>query len=148
MEGVAWATHKFLMHGALWNLHKDHHDGGYHPFQKNDSFFLIFALPSWLFIQIGWMNEIWWMAGVGTGILLYGLCYFLVHDVIIHRRFRWFDSFDGHYIRVMRWAHKMHHKHRDKDAGESFGLLIVPARYWKKVKDDEARRQEPKYSAS
>lgn len=25
MEGVAWFTHKYIMHGLLWTLHKDHH---------------------------------------------------------------------------------------------------------------------------
>jgi beta-carotene 3-hydroxylase len=25
MEFVAWFTHKFVMHGFLWILHKDHH---------------------------------------------------------------------------------------------------------------------------
>ncbi len=134
MEGIAWATHKFVMHGFLWHLHKDHHDGGYHPFQKNDSFFLIFAIPSWLCIMLGWMNEVWWVVAIGVGILLYGVCYFLIHDVVIHRRFKWFVRADNQYMRVMRWAHKMHHKNLDKNAGESFGLLIVPARYWQKVK--------------
>lgn len=142
MEGMAWAAHKYLMHGPLWILHKDHHDGGYHPFQKNDSFFLIFAIPSWLCIMLGWMNAVWWVVGIGVGILLYGLCYFLVHDVVIHRRFKWFDKANSKYIRVMRWAHKMHHKHLDKNAGESFGLLIVPARYWDKVNQDDARLKE------
>ena len=25
MEGVAWAAHKYIMHGFLWHLHEDHH---------------------------------------------------------------------------------------------------------------------------
>ena len=25
MEFVAWAVHKYIMHGFLWSLHKDHH---------------------------------------------------------------------------------------------------------------------------
>jgi beta-carotene 3-hydroxylase len=25
MEFMAWFTHKFVMHGFLWYLHKDHH---------------------------------------------------------------------------------------------------------------------------
>ena len=46
MEGVAWLTHKYIMHGAFWNLHKDHHKKD-DPifFEKNDYFFLIFAIP-------------------------------------------------------------------------------------------------------
>jgi beta-carotene 3-hydroxylase len=137
MEFVAWFTHKYVMHGFLWSLHKDHHDGGYHPFQKNDTFFLIFAIPSWLSIMFGFLYEWYWLASVGLGIFAYGWCYFLVHDVIIHQRFKWFTRSNNRYIKVMRWAHKMHHKHLSKENGESFGLLIVPAKYWDKVKKDE-----------
>ena len=25
MEGVAWLTHKYIMHGLFWFLHEDHH---------------------------------------------------------------------------------------------------------------------------
>ena len=25
MEFMAWFTHKYVMHGFLWNLHRDHH---------------------------------------------------------------------------------------------------------------------------
>ena len=46
MEGVAWFTHKYVMHGFLWALHKDHHTHENSGFiEKNDSFFLIFATP-------------------------------------------------------------------------------------------------------
>jgi beta-carotene 3-hydroxylase len=138
MEFVAWVTHKYVMHGVLWYLHEDHHDGGYHPFQKNDAFFLIFAVPCWLCIMFGLMNAWGWMVSIGAGIFMYGWCYFLVHDVIIHQRFKWFTRSNNHYIKVIRWAHKMHHKHRVKEGGESFGLLIVPAKYWDKVRKDEA----------
>ena len=43
MEFVAWFTHKYIMHGFLWSLHKDHHQVDKDKkFQKNDYFFLIF----------------------------------------------------------------------------------------------------------
>ena len=138
MEFMAWATHKYLMHGPLWNLHEDHHDGGYHPFQKNDAFFLIFAIPSWLCIMLGWMSETWWVLSIGLGILLYGIAYFFVHDVVVHQRFKWFSRSNNKYIRVIRWAHKMHHKHRQKERGESFGLLVVKKEYWSKIEKEDA----------
>ena len=25
MEGMAWLTHKFVMHGFMWYFHEDHH---------------------------------------------------------------------------------------------------------------------------
>jgi len=46
MEFMAWFTHKYVMHGFLWYLHRDHHQGKEGFFEKNDSFFLIFAVPS------------------------------------------------------------------------------------------------------
>ncbi len=147
MEGAAWTAHKYLMHGPLWGLHNDHHQGGYHPFQKNDAFFLIFAVPCWLCSMFGSMYGLWWLFWFGVGIFLYGLCYFLVHDVVIHQRFKWFTRSEHRYIKVLRWAHKMHHKHTGKQAGESFGLLIVPRRYWDKILADEARTKSVQNAA-
>ena len=48
MEGITWLTHRYVMHGFLWYLHKDHHQKGPGFFEKNDAFFFIFAIPSWL----------------------------------------------------------------------------------------------------
>ena len=43
MEGVAWFTHKYIMHGFLWNLHKSHHKVHKHFFEMNDLFAVIFS---------------------------------------------------------------------------------------------------------
>ena len=56
MEFMAWFTHKYVMHGFLWMLHRDHHEPHNHVFERNDAFFLIFAIPSWLCIMFGMMN--------------------------------------------------------------------------------------------
>ena len=66
---------------------------------------------------------------IGAGMTAYGIAYFLVHDVIIHQRIKWFRDLDGKYIRTLRRAHKMHHKHLGKEDGESFGFLIVNKKY-------------------
>lgn len=65
------------------------------------------------------------VAAIGFGIALYGLGYFIVHEVIIHQRFKWFTRSNNTYVRTIRWAHKMHHKHLEKEDGESFGMLWV-----------------------
>lgn len=129
MEGVTWLTHRFVMHGFLWWLHKDHHQPNGHVVEKNDAFFLIFAVPGWLCIMLGLQNKIYWMAAIGFGITLYGLAYFVVHEVIIHQRFKWFTRSNNSYIRTIRRAHKMHHKHLEKQDGESFGMLLVGRKY-------------------
>ncbi|MBS1654906.1 MAG: carotene hydroxylase, partial [Bacteroidetes bacterium] len=36
MEAITWATHKWVMHGFLWYLHKDHHQVRPGVFEKND----------------------------------------------------------------------------------------------------------------
>lgn len=134
MEGITWLTHKYVMHGFLWYLHKDHHQPHNHVFEKNDAFFLIFAIPSWLCIMLGLQNQLYWVASIGFGIALYGLAYFIVHEVIIHQRLKWFTRSNNMYIKAIRRAHKMHHKHLDKHDGESFGMLVVAKKYWDMVK--------------
>ena len=138
MEGVTWCTHRFVMHGFLWYLHKDHHQKRPGFFEKNDAFFVIFAIPSILLILFGTLNGRWWMQTIGFGIMAYGFAYFLVHDVIIHQRFKWFTRSNNTYVRAIRWAHKMHHKHLHREEGESFGMLWVARKYWEKIRRDRA----------
>ncbi|WP_298301888.1 sterol desaturase family protein [Hydrotalea sp.] len=144
MEGITWLTHKYVMHGFLWYLHEDHHQKEKGFFEKNDAFFLIFTIPSWLCIMLGLQNSNYFAAAIGFGIALYGLAYFVVHEVIIHQRFKWFTRSNSKYIKAIRWAHKMHHKHLGKEEGESFGMLIVAKKYWDKVQRDELMQQSQK----
>lgn len=141
MEGITWLTHRFVMHGLLWYLHEDHHKKGTGFFEKNDAFFIIFAIPSWLCIMLGSMSQAYWVVSIGAGIALYGFAYFVVHEIIIHQRFKLFTRSNNRYIKAIRWAHKMHHKHLDKEEGESFGMLIVAKKYWDKVKRDDAMQK-------
>ena len=136
MEVVAIVSHKYVMHGFLWSLHKSHHEPRTGAFEKNDWFFVIFAVPSMLLILFGTIDNIWWMQAIGFGIMAYGAAYFLVHDVIIHQRFKWFSRSKNTYVRAIKWAHKMHHRHLNKEEGESFGMLMVHKKYWEKVRRD------------
>lgn len=141
MEGVTWLTHKYIMHGLGWYLHEDHHQPGYpHVFEKNDAFFVAFAIPSMLLFYFGTRGGINWMFFVGLGILIYGICYFLVHDILIHRRFKWFDNTNNWYFRGLRKAHKMHHKHLGKEEGECFGMLFVPMKYFREARLSTVKR--------
>lgn len=141
MEGVTWLTHKFIMHGFGWYLHEDHHQPGYpHVFEKNDAFFVIFAIPSMLLFWYGTRGGINFLFFIGLGILIYGMAYFLVHDVLIHRRFKWFDKTNNWYFRGLRKAHKMHHKHLGKEEGECFGMLFVPLHYFREARLSTVRK--------
>jgi beta-carotene 3-hydroxylase len=132
MEFMAWFTHKFLMHGLMWYFHKDHHDhSSSGVFEKNDIFFLIFAVPSWLFIMFGAIYSINVMFYMGFGILFYGIAYFIVHDVIIHQRFKWFSKSNNWYVKGIKRAHKIHHKNTGKEDGKNFGMLLVSYKYFK-----------------
>jgi len=132
MEGVTWLTHKYIMHGVLWVLHEDHHQPGYpHVLEKNDLFFVIFAIPSILLFYFGVQGGVNYLFYIGLGILLYGMAYFIFHEVIIHRRLKWFERSNNKYIMGIRKAHKVHHKHMDKEDGECFGMLMVPFKYFK-----------------
>ena len=132
MEGVAWVTHKYLMHGLLWGLHEDHHRKNPTSFfEKNDYFFLIFALPGIACLATGIYTDHRTFLYVGSGITLFGFAYFMVHDVFIHQRFKLLRNADNFYFKAIRRAHKMHHKHLGKEDGECFGMLFVPLQYFK-----------------
>ena len=132
MEAVAWLTHKYVMHGLLWNLHEDHHRKNPESFfEKNDYFFLIFAIPGIALLGIGSFYEpLRHLLFAGLGITIYGFAYFMVHDIFIHQRFKLFRNTDNFYFRAIRRAHKMHHKHLGKEDGECFGMLWVPFQYF------------------
>jgi beta-carotene 3-hydroxylase len=113
MEAVAWNAHKYIMHGLLWNLHEDHHKKNPSSFfEKNDYFFVIFAVPAMLCFAAGtFVDALAFLVWIGAGITVYGTAYFFVHDVFIHQRFKWLRHTDNFYFRAIRRAHKMHHKH-------------------------------------
>jgi len=134
MEFVAWFAHKYVMHGFLWYLHKDHHQHKPGFWEKNDAFFLIFAIPSAACYIVGSaVAEMLPVFFVGVGISLYGLAYFLVHDIFIHQRFKIFTRTNHRYLKAIRKAHKVHHKHLDPEDGECFGMLVVPPKYIKEA---------------
>ena len=133
MEFVAWAMHKYVMHGFLWVLHEDHHDTEHHVIEKNDAFFLMFAIPSMLLFIFGSLGGYDYRFWIGLGILLYGICYTLVHDGLIHQRYKIFTHTNNTYFRAIRKAHAVHHKKLGKEDGECFGMLIVPLKYFKEA---------------
>ena len=131
MEFVAWSVHKYIMHGFLWYLHKDHHQVDKNKIlQKNDAFFLIFAIPSAILIIYG-IENFSYQLYIGIGIALYGLAYFVVHEIIIHQRVKILSRIDNKYIRAIRFAHKVHHKKLEKENSDSFGMLLVSFKYFK-----------------
>ncbi|MCB9035987.1 MAG: sterol desaturase family protein [Lewinellaceae bacterium] len=138
MEFMAWFTHKYVMHGVLWSWHEDHHQPHHHKdgfFEKNDLFFLVFAIPSAVSYIVGLSTPHFWLLFAGIGISIYGMIYFLIHDVYIHQRFKWFRQLESKYSKAILRAHGAHHAKRTKEDGESFGLLVVHPKYFKSRKE-------------
>lgn len=129
MEAFSWAIHKYLMHGVLWNIHKTHHTHTKGFFELNDVFTLIFGGTAIILIFLG-VDTLDYRFWIGCGISLYGCLYFILHDVLIHKRLSWFNKPKNKYLRAITEAHKAHHK-TQKENSVSFGLFVVPKKYLK-----------------
>lgn len=136
MEGVAWGTHKYLMHGPLWCWHKSHHRPRDGVFEKNDLFAFYFALPSILFIWLG-VNVSPPMLPIGLGMTAYGFCYFAFHDGIVHRRLPFRYNGKNAYMKRIIQAHYVHHATTTKEGAVSFGFL-----YTRPVQELDAERRK------
>lgn len=130
MEAVAHFAHKYMMHGFLWTIHKSHHQKGRGFFERNDWYFVIFALPGIALLMSGIAADFDWKFFMGLGIALYGMTYLFVHDIIIHQRVKWLKNLDNFYIRALRRAHKDHHSQTDKNAARSYGMLWIDKKYF------------------
>lgn len=127
MEVVAYVTHRWVMHGPGWFLHRSHHRHREGVFEANDLYALIFAIPS-IFLLYGGVNLGWdsWTISVGAGIAAYGLIYFGFHDVIVHRRLSLRYVPRSAYMKRIVQAHRLHHATESKHGAVSFGFIWAP----------------------
>jgi len=134
MEFVAWFSHKYIMHGFAWKFHRDHHirqQASDSFFEKNDIFFLIYALPAIILIIFGLAGAHIPMIVIGSGITLYGFTYFSIHDVLIHHRLPVKVSIGKGYIAALIRAHQAHHNGKNIRDFKNYGLLVFPLRFFK-----------------
>lgn len=134
MEAFSWFVHKYVMHGPLWRIHETHHVHRKGFFELNDLFSLFFGCLAVLLLLIGLQKGNDYAIGAGLGISVYGLLYFLLHDIIIHRRIKVFGRIQNPYLQALADAHWDHHRSHQRDGAVAFGLLWVPLRYFKKHK--------------
>ena len=129
MELFSWFVHKYLFHGLLWFIHKSHHQVNHTWFELNDLFSLSFALAAlWLIVMgLELLDFRFW---IGTGVSLYGIIYFILHDGFIHRRFKTL-KFGGTYLKAIRKAHKIHHKSMERSPSKEYGLLVISLKNFK-----------------
>jgi beta-carotene 3-hydroxylase len=127
MEVVAYVAHRWVMHGPGWFLHASHHRPRTGPFEANDWYAVIFAIPSILLllagVRLGWGDGYAW---AGAGIAAYGAIYFGFHDVIVHRRIGHRYVPRSAYMKRIVQAHRLHHAVETKAGTVSFGFLWAP----------------------
>lgn len=123
MEAVAWATHKYVMHGFLWNLHESHHLPRHGALEKNDWFGLFFSIVAVVIFAAGYFVGPFFTA-VGVGVTGYGFAYLFLHDILTHKRFGIHIKPDSGYLRAVLRSHRVHHARRTKEGGVSFGFLV------------------------
>jgi beta-carotene 3-hydroxylase len=127
MEGVAYAAHRWVMHGPGWFLHASHHRTRTGMFEANDWYAAMFAVPSillfWWGIGLGHGAGFAWFGG---GIAAYGAIYFGFHDVIVHRRVAHRYVPRSAYMKRIVQAHRLHHAVETREGAVSFGFLWAP----------------------
>lgn len=127
MEAFAYVMHRWVMHGPGWFLHESHHRPRTGPFELNDLYGAIFAIPSIVLLaggaQFGWWPGCVW---IGAGVAAYGAIYFGFHDVIVHRRIATGYVPRSRYMKRIVQAHRLHHAVETKHGTVSFGFLVAP----------------------
>jgi beta-carotene 3-hydroxylase len=129
MELFAWFLHKYVMHGFLWVLHKDHHRPKGHGWQKNDIFSLFFSGLAFIFILVGILSNFNIYFWIGLGVTAYGIGYFMVHDIFFHHRIKIKYKPKSGYMKRILNAHGHHHMKATKQGCINFGFLYASKEY-------------------
>lgn len=130
MEFVARFLHRYVMHGSGWCLHYDHHNHNGRIFQKNDLYFLIFAVLATALVVTGFETGWYEVAAAGFGVGLYGIGYVVFHDIMFHGRIRGLKFKPRHpYLRRIINAHRVHHATVTRGGAVSFSFLWAPRFY-------------------
>ncbi len=130
MEFVAWFTHKYVMHGFLWVLHRDHHVPHKGAFEWNDLFVVWFAAPAVIALVFGIRSANWPLISAGIGITIYGIGYSLFHDVMFHKRLKWLKiPARSRYFKRIVNAHRAHHRTTGRADSRAFGFLWASRKY-------------------
>ena len=119
MELVSYLAHRYVYHGIGWVFHKSHHSTREGPFELNDIFPMIFASISIGLILWGIEADASGVIAAAVGVSAYGMLYFFVHDLYIHRRIKSLPLRIPFLLAVKK-AHAIHHKY----GGEPYGLLL------------------------
>jgi beta-carotene 3-hydroxylase len=138
MEGLAYAVHRWVMHGRGMVWHASHHRVRQARFERNDLFPLLFSsvgVALFVLAAIGVAPALFWPTA--AGVTAYGVAYLGVHEVVIHRRLP-LRVPESRYLRWLRDSHRAHHV----DAGEPYGMLLPLMRASDRERVVAARQRE------
>ncbi|PHT45125.1 Beta-carotene hydroxylase 1, chloroplastic [Capsicum baccatum] len=127
MEFWARWAHKALWHASLWHMHESHHKPREGPFELNDVFAIINAVPAIALLDYGFFHKgliPGLCFGAGLGITVFGMAYMFVHDGLVHKRFPVGPVANVPYLRKVAAAHSLHHS--EKFNGVPYGLFLGP----------------------
>ncbi|XP_022872860.1 beta-carotene hydroxylase 2, chloroplastic-like [Olea europaea var. sylvestris] len=127
MEFWARWAHRALWHASLWHMHESHHRPREGPFELNDIFAIINAVPAIALLSYGFFHKglvPGLCFGAGLGITVFGMAYMFVHDGLVHKRFPVGPIANVPYFRSVAAAHQLHHS--DKFEGVPYGLFLGP----------------------
>ncbi|CAB4271478.1 unnamed protein product [Prunus armeniaca] len=127
MEFWARWAHKALWHASLWHMHESHHRPREGPFELNDVFAVINAVPAIALLNYGFFHKglvPGLCFGAGLGITVFGMAYMFVHDGLVHKRFPVGPIANVPYLRKVAAAHQLHHS--EKFEGVPYGLFLGP----------------------
>jgi beta-carotene 3-hydroxylase len=120
MEFFSYLAHRFIYHGALWFVHRSHHTPRTGLFELNDLFPVVLAAATISLMLYGFAQPAGSdIVAASIGISAYGLLYFTIHDLYVHRRMRSL-AFSVPYLKKVKKAHMVHHAFGE----EPFGLLV------------------------
>ncbi len=124
MEGFAWFTHKYVMHGFGWVWHRSHHTPRTGRFELNDLFAAVFATPAIVSIYFG-VHGYPLLLPMGIGITAYGAVYAMFHDGLVHRRYPTPLNGKSKFWKQLIQAHRIHHAVNTKEGCVSYGFLMA-----------------------
>jgi beta-carotene 3-hydroxylase len=120
MEPVAYAAHRWVMHGPGWGWHASHHEARTGTFERNDLYPATFAVAAMSAMSVAARRpRLRPLMAAAVGVTAYGAAYSLVHEVYAHRRMR---SLHRRW-RGPTWLgdrHRAHHRH----GAEPYGMLL------------------------
>ena len=137
MEIAAYVLHRWLFHGVLWRIHRTHHDPahghGQGGLELNDLFSVGFAAVSLGLMWAGRAEPLGVAFGAGVGIAVYGLLYFVLHDLYTHGRFRRLRM-QNPAAQAVKRAHGRHHQSLSREGQEPYGLFLFPPRFGRRFR--------------